>query len=114
MYDQTAILKISAALDPAAHIGHERQGSGAPLYPPRNDNRATRYPAKRSQPTYELPRESYHDDSGRPVRGVARQVPSRRSSYQGSDTVSQQFKIGLMVILAMAVGSILFHLVWPV
>lgn len=112
MYDQTAILKVAAALAPAVALRTDRQGSGAPLYPPGNDNRAARHPARRSPPAYELPRESYHDDSGRPLRGIAGQVPSDSRSYQGADTVSQPFKIGLMVIGAMAVGSILFHIVF--
>lgn len=112
MYDQTAILKVAAALAPAVALRTDRQGSGAPLYPPGNDNRATRHPSRRSPPTYELPRESYHDDSWGPVRGVAGQVSSHRRAHQGADSVSQQFKIGLMVIGAMAVGSILFHIVF--
>lgn len=111
MYDPS-ILKIAAALDPAVALRTHRQGSGAPLYPPGNDNRAARHQARRSPPTYELPRESYHDDSWGAVRGTAGPVPGHSRSHQGADTVSQQFKIGLMVIGAMDVGSILFHIVF--
>lgn len=46
------------------------------------------------------------------VPRVAERTAGRRPITQGDVAVSPKFKLGLTIITALAIGSLMFHLVW--
>ena len=49
-----------------------------------------------------------------PVRAGPRQIPANRGRHtRAADPVSQQFKLGLWLLAAMTVGSILYYVIVP-
>lgn len=47
------------------------------------------------------------------LHSVSRQIPRARQAHPGGDAMSQPFKLALLIMGMMALGSLLFHVMFP-
>jgi len=103
--DGITLARNRAALDAA------RGASGRPAGDERRSLGEVGRSLHRDREAVVATREGHSGHLRRAAGGFAGQVPKARGHHPGAD-VSPQFKAGLGLILAMAAGSLLYHLVF--